>query len=438
LINKRTLAADKNRFKYKNTGEGKMKKVIISIALAIIMLAAFLPAEVMADTSGNSAGSFSVGISAPTVNSVLLYESDGTTPATSMTPQTPYVFKIDVTDLNGFGHMNTVRLVVFYSPTIPDWASPAILLTAGASVSDTVIHVVNTTGFIAGNKVLIKDTAFNEYNKVASVDSGANTLTLVTPLSHAYSIAAGFRASVTNFHDLPVTPDSQTVAQFNWIKSSNSWIVSYPSTDNTTSTWSSRNFTTPDLSNLNLNNFVFQGEFTPGKVATAGNWYLRVRATDDQNYDGRGNSSDITMNPYDEILLDTSSLAWGQVSPGLAFTDAPNPKEVTVKYIANGGYNKYISSSNWLGGSHTAVLDNDGSATVIDHFALQASLDSVHLVTSATPYGALMDNLDGQTLETGDIYSPSGAEHATMALKLAPTFESDSYQGYIYYYIITR
>jgi hypothetical protein len=425
------------KIQFKNK-ENKMKRLIISLATAIALLALFLPVAVMADTSGNSAGSFSVGFSAPAVNSVMLYEADGTTPATSMTPQTSYVFKIDVTDLNGFSHLNTLRLVVFYSATTPNWASPAILLTTNASVADTVIHVTNTTGFIAGYKVLIKDTVLSEFATIASVDSGVNTLTLVTPLAHAYSIASGYRATVTNINDLPTIPDSQTLAQFNWNKSTNSWTVFYPSTDAAPSTWSSRNFTTPDLSNLTLNNFVFQGEITPGKVAVAGNWYLLVRATDDQNNDGRGNTGDIPMNPYDEIVLGTAGLAWGQVSPGLAFGDAPNPKEVTVKYIANGGYNKYISSSNWLGGSHTAVLDSDGAATVIDHFALQASLDSTHLVTSAAPYGALMDNLDGPTLESGDIYSPSTAEHATMALKLAPTFESDSYQGYIYYYIITR
>jgi hypothetical protein len=418
-----------------------MKKLIISILAVLLLMVTFLPTAVIADTSGNSTGSFSIGTSVPTVNSVRLYEADGTTSATSMTPQTPYVFKIDVTDLNGFIHMNTVRLVVFYSATTPNWASPAVLLTANASSTDTVLHVANTSGFTAGNKVLIKDTALNEYNTIVSVDSGANTLTVVTPLSHAYSIADGFRATVTNFHDLPVTPDSQTVAQFNWNANTNSWTVSYPAPagDTASSTWSSRNFTTPDLTNLSLNNFVFQGEFTPGKVATAGNWYLRVRATDDQNNDGRGNTGDIPMNPYDEIVLGTTSLAWGQVSPGLAFGDAPNPKDVTVKYIANGGYNKYISSSNWSGSSHTAILDSDGTATVIDHFALQAEIDSnTEFVTTATPYGTLMNNTDGITLEEGENYSPSDLQNATMALKLAPTFESDNYQGYIYYYIITR
>jgi hypothetical protein len=417
-----------------------MNRIIISILAALLLMVAFLPTAALADTSGNSSGSFSVGLSAPTVNSVRLYQADGTTLATSMTPQTPYVFKIDITDLNGFIHMNTLRLVVFYSATTPNWASPAVLITANPSETDIVIHVANTTGFSAGDKVLIKDTALNEYNTIASVDSGANTLTLGTPLSHAYSIADGFRATVTNFYDLPVTPNSQTVAQFNWNANTNSWTVFYPAPagDTASSTWSSRSFTTPDLTNLSLNNFVFQGEFTPGKVATAGNWYLRVRTTDDQNNDGRDNTNNIIMNPYDEIILGTTSLAWGQVSPGLAFGDAPNPKEVTVKYIANGGYNKYISSSNWSGNGHTAILDSDGAATVIDHFALQAELDSTELVTSATPYGALMNNTDGLTLEEGDNYSTASIGHGHMALKLAPTFESDNYQGYIYYYIITR
>jgi hypothetical protein len=417
-----------------------MKRLIISIAAALLLLAIFLPTAVMADTSGNSTGSFSVGVSAPTVNSVALYESDGTTLATSMTPQTPYIFKIDVTDLNGFSHLNTVRLVVFHSATTPNWAGSPVLLSSPTNIATAPKDVVVTsaTGFTAGDKVLIKDTVYNEYNTIASI--AGTTLTMTTNLAHDYSIADHFRATVTNFHDLPTTPNSQTVAQFNWNASGNSWTALYPAPagDTAISTWSSRSFTTPDLTNLTLNNFVFQGEFTPGKVATAGNWYLRVRTTDDQNYDGRGNTGDIPMNPYDEIVLGTTSLAWGMVSPGLAFTDPPNPKQITVKYIANGGYNKYISSSNWAGVSHTAVLDNDGAASIIDHFALQASLDSTHLVTSATPYGALMDNTDGLTLEEGDNYSPTAAEHATMALKLAPTFESDSYQGYIYYYIITR
>jgi hypothetical protein len=421
----------------------KMKRLIISMIVTLIMVLGLLPTAVMADTSGNSTGSFSVGISAPTVNSVRLYESDGTTLATSMTPQTPYVFKIDVTDFNGFGHMKTVRLVVFYSATTPQWASAAVLLSSPTNIATAPKDVVVTsaTGFAIGDKVLIKDTVYNEYNTIASIVG--TTLTMTTNLAHDYSIANFFRATVTNFHNLPTTPNSQTVAQFNWNvtgPTTSSWTASYPAPagDTAGSTWSSRNFTTPDLTNLTLNNFVLQGEFTPGKVATAGHWYLRVRATDDQNYDGRGNTSEITMNPYDEIVLGTTSLSWGQVSPGLAFTGFPNPKDITVKYIANGGYNKYISSSNWSGVNYTAVLDNDGAASIIDHFALQAELDSTHLVTSATPYGALMDNIDGLTLEEGDNYSPTSVEHATMALKLAPTFDSDAYQGYIYYYIIAR
>jgi hypothetical protein len=421
-----------------------MKKLFISLVFALTMVLVLLPSGVIADTSGNGTGSFTVGISAPTVNSVRLYEANGTTLATSMTPQTPYVFKIDVTDLNGFGHMNTVRMVVFYSPSTPNWASSPVLLTADAAASSTVINVANTAPFLATNKVLIKDTVYNEYNTIVSVDSVAKTLTLGTPLAHAYSTASGYRATVTNFYDLPVTPNSQVVAQFNWNRTgptTSAWTVSYPAPpgDNVTSTWSSRNFNAPDLTNLTLNNFVFQGEFTPGKVATAGTWYLRVRASDDQNYDGRGNTAGITMNPYNEIVLGTTSLAWGQVNPGLAFTDAPNPKDITVKYIANGGYNKYVHTDNWQGSSHTAILDNDGATTLIDHFALQSVMDgATRLVTSAVPYGTLINNTDGLTLEEGDNYSPTSSETATLALKLAPTFDSDNYQGYIHYYIVTR
>jgi len=50
-----------------------------------------------------------------------------------------------------------------------------------------------------------------------------------------------------------------------------------------------------------------------GQVATAGvgKWYIRARVTDTQNYDSRAYTPAITMNPYDEIDLNTTTLAWG-------------------------------------------------------------------------------------------------------------------------------
>jgi len=142
------------------------------------------------------------------------------------------------------------------------------------------------------------------------------------------------------------------------------------------------------------------------------------------------------MNPYDEIVLNTGSLDWGGVNPGLGFTDSPNPLNITIKYIANGNYSKYVSSSNWAGGSYTATLDNDGSAGVKDHFALQAVIGSntqyVRVVDGSHAYGTLMDNTGILTYEAGD--NPA----STMALKLNASFDPDTYSGSMTYYIITR
>jgi hypothetical protein len=420
-----------------------MKRTILSIAVALILVLGLLPNAILADTSGSSSGSFSVNITAPTVNSVRLYESNGTTLATSMTPQTPYIFKVDVTDMNGLDYLTAVRVIVFYSETTPVWPSAPILLTSAATTGDTTIHVASASGFAIGNNILIKDTASSEYAIIDGISG--TTLTLHAALAHSYSTADFFRATVTNFNILPVTPNSQILAQFNWIASTNSWNHSYPAPtgDSGASTWSSRSFSTPTSGQLSAdNNFVFQGEFTPGKVSTAGNWYIRVRVSDLQNYDGRGTAGPFIMNPYNEIVLSTQQLNWGAVNidpvNGFAFTDSPNPQQVTVKYISNDNYTKYIQSSDWSGVSHTALLDNDGSATLKNHFALKAAMGSnTDLVTDLTPYGALVDNTDGLTLEMGELYSPTSEETATMSLKLAKTFDSDVYLGYIYYYIIT-
>jgi len=180
-------------------------------------------------------------------------------------------------------------------------------------------------------------------------------------------------------------------------------------------------------------------------VATAGvgKWYILALANDTQNYDSVAHSSAITMNPYSEIALNTTILAWGSVVPGMGFGATPNPKPVTVTYIANGPYAKYVSSNNWTGYSYTATLDNTGAASGTDHFSLQAAIGAqtgyVSAVTGPNPYGALLDNTGVLTYEAGDEFSgTTGSFLSTMSLALNSVFDTDTYSGIIIYAITTR
>ena len=84
-----------------------MKNPIIAIAVVLILLVGLLPTAVFADLgSGGTTGTFTVGAEPRVINSVKLYDATGTTEVVSMNPQTQYMFKLDVTNLNGLDHPN--------------------------------------------------------------------------------------------------------------------------------------------------------------------------------------------------------------------------------------------------------------------------------------------------------------------------------------------
>ena len=196
-----------------------------------------------------------------------------------MTPQTQYMFKIDVTNLNGLDYLTKMEVNVFYYNGTPVWPDPAVALTSDAAAGQKNVVVGNAAGFIVGHNIMIKDLVNVEDNVIASI--AGNTLTMTNNLANTYTVAN--KATATDFNDIPVAGNSQVLGEFNWNIFSNSWTSSYPPAagDNGTTTWSSGIFTTPSAAQLaNDNNFVFTGQFTPGKVATAGTWYIRSRVTD--------------------------------------------------------------------------------------------------------------------------------------------------------------
>jgi len=180
--------------------------------------------------------------------------------------------------------------------------------------------------------------------------------------------------------------------------------------------------------------------FTPGKVATqtsdSAKWQLWAEATDDLSQSGTNyDTTPPTMNWYGEIDVPDATVDWGFVAPGLDFGEDTASEEavgVTITYISNGAYDKKVkTTSSWSGSSYTATLDAGGTCGSANEFALEAddtgTLSSAVLVDTS---GVIIDNTGGQTTEDGDAVTTH-----TLWLKLASSFNSDTYSGTITYII---
>lgn len=181
----------------------------------------------------------------------------------------------------------------------------------------------------------------------------------------------------------------------------------------------------------------FEFKFTVGKVATAttvsANWQVAAKVLDDDAetvfaYDASTGDND--MNWYGEITVETTGVDWGLVSAGMDFGEGGSSEETVsnVKYISNGSFNKKVSTvSTW---STTATLDEDGSCTSANEFALKAddtgTLSSAFLVTTT---GTTIGN-GLQTDESGSTDAENG-----LWLKLASTFAGGTFSGTITYTI---
>ena len=106
--------ADVNSKRKEVKGMTKMK-MLVSISVALALLVALVPTVALADTGGESTGSFTVGNSDPTVTAVALWDTEASpAEATSMTPQVEYNVKVDVTDSNTLDDLDTVTVTIFY------------------------------------------------------------------------------------------------------------------------------------------------------------------------------------------------------------------------------------------------------------------------------------------------------------------------------------
>lgn len=95
-------------------GETTMKiRMVFSIIAVVSLALALSPGIAVADTSGQSSGSFNCGNSAPDVTGVTLYTTANAT-TTTMTPQVEYYVKVTVSDANTLNDLATVKVYIYY------------------------------------------------------------------------------------------------------------------------------------------------------------------------------------------------------------------------------------------------------------------------------------------------------------------------------------
>jgi hypothetical protein len=143
------------------------------------------------------------------------------------------------------------------------------------------------------------------------------------------------------------------------------------------------------------------------------------------------------MNWYGEITVNTPSVDWGEVPLGLKFNDAPNPKTVSIKYIANGDYYEDIRSEDWAGVGETVTLDETGvdPPALPGMFALKADDTSV-LGTAISVTGNYnhVNDTRGLTIEDGVTVNTNSLWLSLSATGILP----ETYTGAIYYQIAER
>lgn len=123
--------------------------------------------------------------------------------------ESPAEFIAELTDVGGIS-VHPARAIVandvdldegYYvevkKPMVLDgsWQAVETTLSSAASIGDTVLSVVSSTGFGPGDQVLVKDDDGEELTKVKSVGAGGLTLYADVALQRAYEAGATVRAA---------------------------------------------------------------------------------------------------------------------------------------------------------------------------------------------------------------------------------------------------
>jgi len=133
--------------------------------------------------------------------------------------------------------------------------------------------------------------------------------------------------------------------------------------------------------------------------------------------------------------VNTASVDWGSVSPGMDFAEGDPSEEVniSVTYLANGDYDEKVGASqNWTSASGNATLNTTASPGT-NEFSLKAddtsTLASAVNVTASPTY-APIDDTGTQTDDDGEDVTTN-----SLWLKLGTSFNEATYNGTIYYQV---
>jgi hypothetical protein len=237
------------------------------------------------------------------------------------------------------------------------------------------------------------------------------------------------------------TGDTQTLACLKWVKSTDTWSIS-PTGGTPATTWSITSGSCTKPSDMNLTTGTWEFYFTVGKAATegtggAGNagWDLFGEVNDEGTPVEMWDDRDLAMEWYGEVTVNTASVDWGSVSPGMDFAEGDPSEEVniSVTYLANGDYDEKVGASqNWTSVSGNATLNTTASPGT-NEFSLKAddtsTLTSAVNVTASPTYAAI-DNTGTQTDDDGEDVTTN-----SLWLKLGTSFNEATYTGTIYYQV---
>lgn len=266
-----------------------------------------------------------------------------------------------------------------------------------------------------------------------------------TPLSYLQQVQVIlFYVSDNSSPAAPTGGDTQTCAILRCsVGTPPTWPYDFGSPPSPTTTWQLVTDNCSQPADLTTTWGYWKFAFIPGKVAheslSPAHWDIRGAATNKATPPQTGEVYTIGkgMNWYGEITTpNLPSISWSPVPLGLKFSDAPNPKSLSITYIANGNYYENIRSENWTNGSETVLLDTTGNQPALPgRFALKANAvsDNSTWLTVTGGYGHMGSS--------GTITSEAGNPVTTNTLWLSL---SDAgilpipYGGNIYYQIAKR
>ena len=276
--------------------------------------------------------------------------------------------------------------------------------------------------------------------KVSDADTLADISSLVLKLWYD---SDGGDPTESEFHNASADSNGQNCAVITW---THSGIISNVQLTGGGTTWEVNPTKLPSLlADFAKTTFEFKFKITPGKVATettgSAIWQIAAEATDSQgqtnewssnSYDAEG----AIMNFYSEIVVPSGSDAtvdWGNLTPGIDFDDSYMPFG-TVSYICNGNFDREVrTDAIWHGaGGDDAILDETGACLNPQEFALKAS------ITGNLADAELVKAADNVVIGSGTQTTENTDDITTMTLwlKLASSFENDTYSGTITYTIV--